>query len=518
MKKVLLIFSIMIVVLALVSCGHIHLPGEELAIEQNPTCTKDGLGYIYCLECGEVAKIVVIPATGTHKVETIPAQEATCTEKGNTEGERCSLCGEILVSPQEIPVLAHTYDDKYDDTCNECGHVRDADCAHVETEVIEGKNATCTEIGYTDGEKCKKCGEIISEQEVISMLDHSYSSVVTAPTCTEQGYTTYTCDCGDCYIDSYVDKIAHSFGEWVIVKKPTVTEEGSQERTCECGEKEIQAIDKLKASEGLEFALNDDGESYSVVGIGTCTDTDIVIPSVYNGLPVTAIGEGAFIIYWPEIDQFYSLITSVIIPNSVTTIGEGAFWYCTSLTSITIPNSVSNIVNDVVNRNPFHMCTSLTNIEVDNDNPYYKSIDGNLYTKDGKTLLQYAIGKDDAIFIVPDSVTIIEDYAFYLCDTLTTVEIPNSVTSMGLATFYHCTSLESIVIPDSVTSIGANMFEGCTSLTSIVIPDSVTSIGYYAFFYCTSLTIYCEGESQPSGWHSGWNPSSRPVVWGYTGN
>lgn len=464
MKKVLLILSIMIVVFALASCGHIHLPGEKLAIEQEPTCTKDGLGYIYCLECGEVAKIVVIPASGTHKSETIPAKEATCTEKGSTEGERCSWCGEILVSPQETPVVAHTYDDKYDETCNECGHVRDAECAHVETDVIKGKDATCTEIGYTDGAKCKKCGETVTAQEVIPTIAHSYSTVVTSPTCTAQGYTTYTCgcgdsyvgnyvstldhdyakvvtkptcteqgytthicDCGDSYIDTFVNTIPHSFGEWKIVKEATQTEEGLKERFCSCGEKESEII-PLKASEGLNFALNRDGQGYTLIGKGSCVDTDIVVPGTYNGLPVT-------------------------------TIGYEAFYGCTSITSIKIPNSVTSI----------------------------------------------------------------DTWVFAFCTSLISVEIPNSVTSIGEDAFYRCTSLMNIEIPDSVTSIGRWAFAYCTALTSIEIPTSVTSMGEDVFYACKYITVYCKMESQPSEWDYYWNALDHSdnkvhTVWGYKGN
>ena len=280
-------------------------------------------------------------------------------------------------------------------------------------------------------------------------------------------------------------------------------------------------------SQGLEFTLNNDGESYSATGIGTCTDTDIVIPSSYKGLPITSIGNWAFV--------SCKSIISIEIPDSVTSIGYHAFFECTSLTRIEIPDSVTSI-----DASSFSYCNSLTNIEVDTNNQYYKSIDGNLYTKDGKTLVRYAIGKEATSFTIPDSVISIGDDAFsgclsltnikisdsvtsigysvfYSCVSLTSIEIPDSVTNIGDYAFSNCRSLTSIDIPDSVISIGVGTFSNCISLTSIAIPASVTSISEGAFEYSTSLTIYCEATSKPSGWDYFWNPDDRPVVWGYTG-
>ena len=138
----------------------------------------------------------------------------------------------------------------------------------------------------------------------------------------------------------------HSYGEWTVVKEPTKTDRGLKERTCWCGEKETQEI-PMKGSEGLKFTLNNDGLSYSVTGIGTCTDTDVVIPDTYEGLPVTSIGNGAF-------TQCTSL-TNVVIPDSVTNIDRWAFSYCTNLESIVIPDSVTSIGDYA-----FFNCTSLT--------------------------------------------------------------------------------------------------------------------------------------------------------------
>ena len=198
--------------------------------------------------------------------------------------------------------------------------------------------------------------------------------------------------------------------------------------------------------------------------------TSVTIPD-----SVTSIGSGAF-------GNCYSL-TSVTIPDSVTSIGESAFGSCDSLTSVTIPDSVTSIGNGA-----FSGCDSLTAITVHEDNPFYADVDGVLFSKDGKTLVQYPAGKSGNTYAIPSGVTGIGDYAFSVCNSLTSVTIPDSVTSIGYAAFFGCQSLTSVTIPDSVTGIGDYAFSVCNSLTSVTIPDSVTSIGSNAFDNCDSLT------------------------------
>ena len=249
---------------------------------------------------------------------------------------------------------------------------------------------------------------------------------------------------------------------------------------------------------------DEDGYAYAVVdgiryklkdGVATVVrqPTNIAVANIpekvtykeseYN---VTSIGRQAF--------YECSSLASIIIPEGVTSIGYGAFFGCNSLTSITIPDSVTYI------ENAFFGCDSLTSIEVSENNKNYKSIEGNLYSKDGKQIIQYAIGKKENSFTIPDGVTTIREDAFY-----------------------GCYSLTSITIPDSVTSIGYRAFEFCSSLTSITIPDSVTTIREDAFSGCDSLTIYCETVYKPSGWDSYWNGDSYwntnyPVIWDYNNN
>ncbi len=200
---------------------------------------------------------------------------------------------------------------------------------------------------------------------------------------------------------------------------------------------------------------------------------------------VTSIGKYAF---WG-----CTGLTSVTIPDSVTSIGDYAFYGCTGLTSVTIPDSVTSIGDCA-----FYGCTGLPAITVSADNPSYSSDSfGVLYNKSKTELIQYPIGNTRTSFTIPDSVTSIYMYAFYNCTGLTSVAIPDSVTSIGEGAFYYFTGLTSVTIPDSVTSIGSSAFYGCTGLTSVTIPDSVTSIGDYAFYNCTGLTdCYYHGTQE----------------------
>lgn len=503
----------------------------DWTVEKQATCKESGVLTRICSKCSEREE-TTIAKTNDHTVVINAAVDATCDKTGLTEGKYCSLCEKVLMEQIEIPLKPHTYDDKYDETCNNCDYVRDAECAHLETEVLLGKSETCTSAGLTEGSKCKKCGEVLVVQEVISELGHIYTSVVTAPTCTEQGYTTYTCICTDTYVDDYVDASGHSFGDWTTVKDATTTEEGLQERTCKCGEKETQTLPKIEpqGSAGLEYTLNNDGLSYSVSKVGFCTDSHIVIPATYENKCVTSIGEMAF--------QNCNLVEQITIPDSVTSIGPFAFENCsslstvnfgknilkivemafsgctslktidipesvilidattfegcTSLESITIPNSVETIYGSSA---VFSGCTSLNNISVSKDNKNYSSFDGVLYNKDGTELIKYPASKEDESFAFPYTVTSICGSAFKECRFLKNVIFPNGIEKIGSYAFYYCISLESIDLPDTLKSIGNEAFESCLSLKSIIIPDQVTTISSGAFASCISLKMASIGKN-----------------------
>ncbi len=259
-----------------------------------------------------------------------------------------------------------------------------------------------------------------------------------------------------------------------------------------------------------------DGQTYKVASIGAgafmeCTNiSSVTIPNSVTSIEnatfegctrlisitipnsVTSIGSSAF--------EDCKNLPSITIPNSVTSIGERAFEGCTGLTSITIPNNVTSIDASV-----FYGCTNLTSIKVGSGNTKYDSRDNcnaiietatntiirgckNTEIPNSVTSIgEYAFRESGLYsFTIPNSVTSIEEYAFQKSG-LTSITISNSVTEIKKGVFHDCPSLTSITIPNSVTSIGESAFNGCTGLTSITIPSSVTSIGGNAFMRCTNI-------------------------------
>ena len=192
---------------------------------------------------------------------------------------------------------------------------------------------------------------------------------------------------------------------------------------------------------------------------------------------VTKIGELAF--------YYCQDLTSMIIPESVTNIGRLAFHHCEGLTSVTIPKNVTSI-----GETAFEGCLGLTEIKVSENNQYFTSENGILYDKKKKVLIQCP-GAKEGKFIIPRNVTGIEKRAFESCEKLTSVTIPKGVTKIEEYTFAWCNSLSNVTIPKGMTSIGNAAFYSCTSLKSVTIPKSVTSIDKNAFDTSVELTIFC---------------------------
>lgn len=187
-----------------------------------------------------------------------------------------------------------------------------------------------------------------------------------------------------------------------------------------------------------------------------CTGlTSIIIPD-----SLTSIGEYAF--------AECTGLTNITIPNNVTSIGDSAFRNCTGLTEITIPNSVT-----IIRGYTFYFCTGLTSVNIPNS---VTSIGNLAFKNTGLTSVN-----------IPYGVTSIGEEAFAKCRNMTSVTLPSTLRTISHLVFDECSSLTNITIPNSVTTLGNEVFEQ-TGLTSITIPNSVRSVGDGLFYHCTSLT------------------------------
>ncbi|MBQ9118394.1 MAG: leucine-rich repeat domain-containing protein [Clostridia bacterium] len=271
-------------------------------------------------------------------------------------------------------------------------------------------------------------------------------------------------------------------------------------------------------SKGLEYTLSADQNSYIVTGIGTCEDTELIIPATHKGKPVTAIGDNAF--------EICDYLTEIVIPDSVTSIGNYAFWYCVVLNEIVIPDSVTSIgggafascwhLNEIVipdsvtsiGGGAFHDCERLIiYCEVANQpSGWYNEWNG--CWNDGAGPVVWNCKNND---VADDGYiySVIGGLRYALKDG----------EAMVTKQYKYSTSITSVTIPISVaykncvyavTGIGS--FYGYFGLTEIVIPESVTRIDDAAFARCEGLTIYCEAASRPDGWALEWE-GDNPVVW-----
>jgi BspA type Leucine rich repeat region (6 copies)/PKD domain len=253
----------------------------------------------------------------------------------------------------------------------------------------------------------------------------------------------------------------------------------------------------------VAVSADQDGDYTYTVSNGEATITKytgaggaITIPSRLGGYPTVIIGDNAF--------NACTFLTSVIIPNNITTIGNKAFKYCTSLTSIIIPNNVTTIGDytfyscdslasvtigkkvTTIGNSTFDYCSTLTSVTI-----------GNNVTVIGNNAFEHCSALTS--LTIPDSVITIGNYAFWFCSTLTSVTIGNRVKTIGAYAFSSCAALTSLTIPDNVTTIGNSAFDYCSALTSVTIGNRVKTIGTYAFNSCSALTsITFLGLAEPT--------------------
>ena len=322
-------------------------------------------------------------------------------------------------------------------------------CEFIEF-VTEPETETDREVASDTETGTEQETEYETEVEVETKHVHEFSieTVEKEPTCTESGLYVYTCICGEAK-SVKVEATGHKFVD----------------RVCEY----CQAP---QASEGLEFVSYGDGTCY-VSGFGTCADKDVLIPSISpEGDRVIGIGDRAFYgayVHIPHEPSDYNGITSVVIPDSVTKIGDEAFGECRQLVSIIIPDTVTEI-----GASAFANCESLQNVTIP---------ENITLIRDRTFLCCYSITE----MVIPEGVTQIGYEAFCECSNLVSIDLPDTVIDIGESAFAACKSLASIDIPKYMTVIRNSVFGDCHSLTEIVIPEGVTTIEHLAFIYCRKL-------------------------------
>lgn len=462
---VLIMIITSVVVFSACNKEHIHTYGDW-TIDTQPTCTVAGVESRTCTVCEEKEEKAIAVTGHIYGDWTIDTQP-TCTVAGE-ESRICFVCKE----KEERKIVATG--------------------KHIWGDFIE-KASTC----LVAGEKrynCVNCEEV--KIESLPLIEHTYQDVWS------KDRTNHWKQCTEC-----------------ATAKDTIEHTMENGKCTVCG---------FGVTEGLVYRKIEGVEEYAVINIGTATDSEIVIPSTYNGLPVTVIGQNAF--------NENSTIISVNIPNSIKEICESAFSMCANLKTINIPNSVINI-----GELAFALCEKL-NIYLEEGNSVYHMEGNCLIDTDKKTII-YA-GKNSIIptdgsvtiigtgafigdnipanVVIPAGITTIKDQAFAFSNSIISITIPKSVTSIG--SFGYCKNLASIIVEEgntnyysegnclierqtktllvgcynstiptdgSVTNIGNNAFAGLLTLTTITIPEGVTSIGTGAFSYSTELeTLY----------------------------
>ena len=271
-----------------------------------PTCTEDGYERRDCSRCSHY-ETSLLERTG-HTTVVDEAIASTCTKTGLTEGLHCSACGKTLIVQSQTPMKPHAYDDKYDAICNVCGFERDAECAHINTEILPKVDATCETSGLTEGKKCLGCEALLIEQEFIDALGHNLTHHnAKSPTCTEGGWSAYDtcsrCDyntkvniaatghttvvdsavapdctstgltegshCSSCGVvfvaQTVIDALGHSYGDWYEVTAPTCTADGQQRRDCSrCSHYETSLLERNGHTTVVDEAI-----------ASTCTNTGL---------------------------------------------------------------------------------------------------------------------------------------------------------------------------------------------------------------------------------------------------
>lgn len=258
-----------------------------------------------------------------------------------------------------------------------------------------------------------------------------------------------------------------------------------------------QSIDGvLYSGDGKTLLSYPTAKAYSSYPVASGTETigeyaffHSKVQTIFLPDTVSTIGDYAF--------YYAGELSSINFPTALTSIGDSAFFACQSLTAVDIPATITQI-----GPSAWAACTSLPAITVASENPNYTAVDGVLYTKDMTVLKVYPYAKSGVTFTVPDSVVELEAYAFAYTG-MQSIDGCASLRAIGDSAFYSCTALKSLPDAPKLETIGERAFYSCKALTSLSFPDSMRSIGEYAFAWCTAVKTFDSGNGlQDTGKYS----------------
>ena len=528
---------------------HIHNYNKEVATDKYKvsaaTCYKKAK-YYYSCECGEAGKETFEAGSfAPHVTVVLKGRAATCTKSGLTDGKICGVCNKVLEAQNIVPALGHNFANYVSDgnatcltdgtktgVCTRCGAtdtITDVGTAkgHTYSEEwsIEGNyhfhRATCEHADLVSDKEehtandfiCGVCGNdgafdcgvklsLDSETDTYSVIGRSADDkkVITikpyygGKKVTKIGESAFDhADITDISIPDTIERI-----DYLAFWKADNLQTNKYDNALYIGNEENKYLVLLKAENtSIETCtINENTKIIAGMAFENCSKlTSIIIPA-----SVRIVESYAF--------RYCSELTSIEMNEGLKVLGEFAFGWCSSLKKITLPTTIEKI-----ERCAFVMCPNIENIGFNSgmywvnnymllnniilDTAQNKVVFGCKYAKLTGVPFPYSIeiigdtcfgGSGITEIEIPETVKIIEEYAFSQCKNLTGIVIPDNVTTIGHHAFYNCVGLSSLSIGKNVSTIGDMTFASCNELTSVTLPKSVTSIGANAFAYCDKLS------------------------------
>lgn len=458
MKKWIMLLCLLALAVTLSACGCKH-ENQTREGALAATCTEDGFtGSMICGDCGEtLASGVVIPAYGHENTETrLHAREASCTNPGYSGDVYCLRCLAMVSEGSELPLGDHLVMTYRDDEA-----------------------PTCESEGYRAGRYCEDCGITLSEEEYIPALGHNIINPdgYIAPSCTREGFQGEggCANCNEYVVGDEIDRLEHNFGDDNICTECQWPRAGLYDENFqmvmtwdELMEKELvgntyggsRDINYIHESLTGTLVVEEDYEIYLRSRGYTNDNMPMNVSVIYTPCTQNSFYDEAFA-YLPNLKEVRifghptstpwqlfqgSGIESIVLPDTIETLGYKTFAGCSNLTGIEIPDSVIEIGEQC-----FWGCSGLTEITT------------------------------------PSSLEVFYDEAFRDCTSLKKVTLNGHLSSVGSDIFKDCTSLEEVYISEAFRGIGERMFSGCTALESIELPEGLTTV-FGAAFEKTSIT------------------------------